>query len=87
MKKSFKKKVLEYFGLSSIYWAWYLPWLTPYLIFVVGFTEKQYWIRFWSALPFQYLLGYWTVKFIVRMEPWFRKLIGTYDPCPHCGRG
>lgn len=82
-----RKKSLEYIIITVIYWAWYIPFLTPYLIFVVGFTETQYWIWFWSAIPFQLVMGFWTAKFVVRMEPWVRKKIGTYRACPQCGRG
>ncbi len=82
-----KKRILEYFLITIIYWAWYMPFLTPYLFFVVGFTEEQYWVWFWSALPFQLILGFWTAKFVIRMEPWVRRKIGTYHPCKTCGRG
>jgi len=82
-----KRKVAEFFLITIIYWAWYVPFLTPYLFFVVGFTEEQYWVWFWSAIPFQLVMGYWTAKFVVRMEPWAKRQVGTYKPCKTCGRG
>ena len=87
MKYPLHKRALEYVLITIIYWAWYIPFLTPYFFFVINYTEEQYWIWFWSAIPFQLVLGYWTAKFVVRMEPFVRKRVGTYDPCVKCGRG
>ena len=81
------RRIAEYFGLTYFNWLIIVPLLTPWVLFVVKFTDEQYWIWFSQSFIISLVIGWFTVKCDAKFEPWFKRKLGlSKQRCNKCGK-
>ena len=81
------KKVAEFFAFSYFNWLIVVPLLIPWVIFILNFSETQFWTWFWQSFFISLFLGWWTVKWDNKFAPWFyRRMKMKTHICEKCGK-
>lgn len=73
-----KKRVLDYFLITSFVWGMYLAWLIPFQIFWIKLTYSQFmdWIIYGTMLEmiFTYPIAKAIAKYSPKITGWVEKL-------------
>ncbi len=81
------KKVAEFFAFSYFNWLIVVPLLIPWVIFILNFSEDQFWTWFWQSFFISLFLGWWTVKWDNKFAPWFYRVMKMKTHiCEKCGK-
>ena len=72
----FSLRYTIYFLLITNFIWGYIVTLTPWLIWSIGYTEKQYWDWIIQGTPLEILIAYPLAKLILRFDKTFKKWCG-----------